>query len=334
MQAGLCRVVALFVVLTWFLPLLSQAAQIGGNAECALPFGRHVPEAAARSVARTTAWLDALKKATDTLSSTRLVQWGAGESSGRQALVSGVFTPMVFSASKGQQVVVQVRLSTPHRTVEDRLRGILHEPETLKLRSELLMLERAKGAEARSLIERPVLQRGVTGSLAANKARIVLLGEQLEALWLLGSMLPQREGGRWRDPQAALPVLSQAEALDPDYAPLPYLLGEILLQLDRPQDALAKLDKALTLNPEFGGALYARGLAYLRLQLPALAERDLSAALQCDASQAAWWRARGALRMIRNETGLMCEDYTQACARGDCEGLALARERGLCLAEQ
>jgi tetratricopeptide (TPR) repeat protein len=150
----------------------------------------------------------------------------------------------------------------------------------------------------------------------------------------LGSILSQREGGRWHDPPAALPVLQQAAALDPEYALLPYLRGEILLQLDRPQDALVELDKALAMNPERAGALYTRGLAYLRLQLPALAERDLSTALAYDASHAAWWRARGALRMIRNENGPMCEDFMQACAKGDCEGLAVARERGLCLAEQ
>jgi tetratricopeptide (TPR) repeat protein len=236
--------------------------------------------------------------------------------------------------SKGQRVSVQVRLMTPQRTVEDRLRKILPERDMLELRAEMLKLEREKAEEAHGLIERPVLRRGIRGVSVANKARIVLLAEQLEALWLLGSALPQREGGRWREPHAALPVLRQAAALDPDYAPLRHLQGEILLQLDRPQDALTELDKALALNPELAGALYARGLVYLRLHLPTLAERDLSAALARDASQAAWWRARGALRMVRNETGPMCEDFTQACAQGDCEGLAVARERGLCLAEQ
>jgi tetratricopeptide (TPR) repeat protein len=149
----------------------------------------------------------------------------------------------------------------------------------------------------------------------------------------LGSILPQREGGRWRDPLEALSVLQLAVSLEPDYAPLQYLRGEILLQLDRPQDALAGLNKALELNPALAGALYARGLAYLRLQLPTFAERDFSAALERDASNAAWWRARGALRMIRNEIAPMCKDFAEACARGDCEGLAVARERGLCLAE-
>jgi len=316
-------------------PLPSLAAHLGKHAEYRLSFDHHVPETAACRIAETTAWLDALKKTTDALSAAKLVQGGAGETTGRQALVSAVFIPTVYSTSKGRQVLAQVRLNTPQRTVTDRLRKMLHEREMLALRAEMLKLEREKAEEARNLIERPAaLRRAAAGGAAARYERIALLAEQLEALWLLGSALPQREDGRWREPQTALPVLQQAAALAPDYAPLMYMLGEVLLQLDRPQDALEELDKALALRPELAGALYTRGLAYLRLQLPTLAERDLSSALEWDASHATWWRARGALRMIRNEIGPMCEDFMQACARGDCEGLAVARERGSCLAEK
>jgi len=326
---------ALLVLLTALFPLTAQAVSFEGLAEHSLPFGRYVPETASRRIAGTTAWLDALEQATNELSVASLVQLGAGGSSNRQALVSAVFTPTVSSTSKGQRVSVQVRLITPQRTVEDRLRKMLHEREVLALRAEMLKLEKEKAEEARGLIKlSATFRRTSAGADAANEERIVLLAAQLEALWLLGITLPQREGGCWRDPLAALSVLQQAMDLYPDYAPLQYLRGEILLQLDRPQDALAGLDKALALNQELAGALYARGLVYLRLQLPALAERDLSAALARDATHAAWWRARGALRMIRNEVGPMCEDFAQACARGDCEGLAVARERGLCLAEQ
>jgi len=319
-----------------FAPWASQAAQLGGSAEYSLLFGRHVPESAARRVARTTAWLDALARTTEALAAASLVRFGAEAVSDRQALVSAVFTPAVRSSLKGQQVVVaHVRLSTPQRTAEERLRNMLHEREMLQLRAEMLTLEREKAEEARRLIELPVaLQRALSAGSVTHGARIVLLAEHLEALWRLGGMLPQRESGRWRDPQGALAALQQAAAMYPDYASLRYLLGELLLQLDRPQDALTELDAALTLRPDLAGALYVRGLAYLRLQLPTLAERDLSAALARDVAYAAWWRARGALRMIRNEIGPMCEDFMQACTRGDCEGLAVARERGLCLVEQ
>ena len=335
-----CPPAALLVVLAVFFPLTPQAAQYGGDAEYTLSFDRYVPETAALRIARTTAWLNALEKTAEALSAASLVQWSAEEESGRQALVSAVFTPTVSSANVGgtsvtYQVSVHVRLITPQRTVEDRLRKMLYEREMLNLRAGMIKLAREKAEEARRLIELPgTLRRNAVGGLAAYRERIGLLAEQLEALWLLGDILPQREGGCWSDPQEALPVLQQATSLAPDYAPLQYLQGEIFLQLDRPQDALARLDKALGLNPELAGALYARGLTYMRLQLPMLAERDLSAALARDDSQAAWWRARGALRMIRNESGPMCEDFAQACVRGDCEGLAAARERGFCPAEK
>jgi tetratricopeptide (TPR) repeat protein len=322
------------VLLAVMFPFTSHADQLEGQAEYSLLFGHHVPESVARRIAATTAWLDALAKTTEALSAVRLLQWGARDTQGRQALASVVLTPGVRSTRKGQQVSVQVRMSATLRTVEDRLRKMLHEPEALELCGEMLRLEREKAEEARGVIERPgALRRGMRGLRASEKARVALLADQLEALWLLRSLVPQREGGRWRDPGPALPVLRQAAALDPDYAPLRRLLGEVLLQLDRPQDALAELDRALTLHPECAGALYTRGLAHLRLQLPTLAERDFSTALAYDASHAAWWRARGALRMIRSESGPMCEDFTRACALGDCEGLAVARERGLCLAE-
>ena len=333
-RAGLCSVAVMLGLLTVFFPLTSRAAQFGGDAEYSLFFGHHVTEPTARRIACTVAWLDALEKTAGALSAELLVQLGAGTAPGRQALASAVFTPTVRSTLKGQQVSVQVRLSGSQRTVEDRLRTMLHEREMLELHSEMLTLEREKASEARGMAEQPgALQRGMRGLRGAEQARVALLAEQLEGLWQLRTLLPQRENGLWSDPRTALPVLRQATALYPDYAPLLHLLGEVLLQLDRPQDALAELDKALALRPVRAGALYTRGLAYLRLQLPTLAERDFSAALTLDASHAAWWRARGALRMIRNETGPMCEDFTQACSRGDCEGLAFARERGACLAE-
>jgi len=318
-----------------FFPWQSQATRIEGDAECSLSFGRCVPETAARRIAETSAWLDALEKATNTLSTAGLVRWTTQAVFHRQALVSAVVMPAVRSTSKEEQVSVHVRLSTPQRTADDRLRKIVHEQEMLQLRVEMLKLEKTQVEEARTLIQLALAsRRNWDQENSEDKKRIVLLAEHLEALWQLGRILPQREGGRWHDPQEALPVMQQAAALNPDYAPLQYLLGEILLQLDRPQDALAVLDKALALNPELAGALYVRGLAYLRLQLPTLAERDFSAALLRDASHAAWWRARGALRMIRHEIAPMCEDFTHACAIGDCEGLTNARERGLCLTEK
>jgi tetratricopeptide (TPR) repeat protein len=333
--AGPSCAAALLVALAVFFPLPSLGAQIGKSAACSLPYDSQVPETAVRRIAETIAWLDALKKTTEALSTASLVQWGAQKALDRQALVSAVFTPTVSSMLHGQRVSVRVRLSASQRAVEDRLRKTLQEREMLQLYAEMIRLAREKAEEARGLIELPVaLRRMLTGRSDAQSALIALLAEQLETLWQLRIVLPQREGGRWREPQAALPVLLQAAALNPDSAVLPYLLGEILLQLDRPQDALAELDRALALNPELAGASYTRGLAYLRLQLPALAERDLNAALAHDDSHAAWWRARGALHMIRNETGPMCEDFLQACARGDCEGLAVTRERGQCLAEK
>ena len=69
----------------------------------------------------------------------------------------------------------------------------------------------------------------------------------------------------------------------------------------------------------------------------ALAEDDLSAALNTaddtflrTPDKVRMLRARGALRMLRNHAEGMCSDLTAACALGDCEGLAAARNQMLC----
>ena len=68
-----------------------------------------------------------------------------------------------------------------------------------------------------------------------------------------------------------------------------------------------------------------------------LAEDDLSAALNTTdetflrtADRVRILRARGALRMLRNNAEGMCSDLTAACALGDCEGLAAARNQQFC----
>ena len=78
-------------------------------------------------------------------------------------------------------------------------------------------------------------------------------------------------------------------------------------------------------------ALSLRGVAHLRLHLPANAVKEFSEALARRPDKAAWWRARGAARLLAGEHDAMCPDFYQACALGDCEGLAEVRKRGLCL---
>jgi tetratricopeptide (TPR) repeat protein len=305
------------------------------EAEARLPFGAGVPESAARRVARARAWHKALERAAPDFASFAQALGEDGVSSNGRALAAAVYTPEARGRVFGRNVYVRVRLSAPRRTALERLRKVLRAPDVPELRAEMLELEQKRADEAARLIRDASARQDGRGTDAdaARTERIIFLAEQLEAFWLFGMLLPQREGRRWNNPLEALPFLEQAAAMDPGYPPLRSALGEVLLQLDRPQDALDELNRALAGDGAPAGALYARALAHLRLQLPTLAESDLNEALRRDPRPAAWWRARGALRMLRRDFGPMCGDFLQACARGDCEGLAAARERGLCLSE-
>lgn len=132
-------------------------------------------------------------------------------------------------------------------------------------------------------------------------------------------------------PETMLRHMRRAVSLDARNPLLWNALGEALLLLDRPQDAMAAQDRALKLSPGFARALYARAVCHLRLQMPALAVTDASAAIRLRPDVAAHWRVRGAAWQVRGESGPMCDDFYHACALGDCEGLRLARGRGLCL---
>ncbi|MDR3045379.1 MAG: tetratricopeptide repeat protein [Desulfovibrio sp.] len=137
-------------------------------------------------------------------------------------------------------------------------------------------------------------------------------------------------GGWGLAPEAMLRHMRRAVALDARNPLLWNALGEALLLLDRPQDAMEAQDRALKLSPGFARALHARAVCHLRLQMPALAVADASAAIRLRPDVAAHWRVRGAAWQVRGEPGPMCDDFYRACALGDCEGLSLARGRGLC----
>ena len=115
------------------------------------------------------------------------------------------------------------------------------------------------------------------------------------------------------------------------------MLAEAQLQAGMPQRSIHSCSAALELAPGLARARYIRALAHWRLQQVALAEDDLSAALNTTdetflrtPDRVRMLRTRGALRMVRNNAEGMCSDLTAACALGDCEGLAAARNQLFC----
>ena len=141
----------------------------------------------------------------------------------------------------------------------------------------------------------------------------------------------------WLTSAEALPRLENAAAALPRSAAAQLLLAEAQLQAGMPQRSINSSSAALELTPTLARGRYIRALAHWRLQQMALAEDDLSAALNTaddtflrTPDKVRMLRARGALRMLRNNAEGMCSDLTAACALGDCEGLAAARNQMLC----
>ena len=268
-------------------------------------------------------------------------QWGAEQPLRKQALAAAIhrpavsITPTLVPPRPAGDVTVTVYLTTPPRTVDSRLRAALAAPDMLDMREYVLAQVRDAVDEGIRLTQSAAEARAWHG-LSADRVynqRIEWLGNRLEALWIFDEALT-RLHGVWREPALTAATLRRALALDGQNPLLWCALGEVQLQQDVPHAALDSLNKALAMAPHLPRARYALGIGHLRLQQPALAETDFDAALRHRPDNAAWLRARGAVRMVLEKYDLMCQDFLQACALGDCEGLAAARKRSLCLPEK
>lgn len=166
--------------------------------------------------------------------------------------------------------------------------------------------------------------------------------EARQAAWLRALLGPARRALAAAD-DGWLATADQALELEHaatrvEESPLLWLLlAEATLQRDQPQRSVGACGRALALDPRLARARYIRALGYWRLHQLALAENDLSLILHDapHASMTPWLRARGAIRMLRGNTTGMCEDFLAACVQGgDCDGLEMARQQGLCREEQ
>ena len=159
----------------------------------------------------------------------------------------------------------------------------------------------------------------------------------LEAFWL-GVQALDVTASDWLTNAQELEHLEQAvswQAADPC---LLTLLAEARLLHDLPQLCVETATRALALDADLRRARYLRALAHWQLQQLGLAENDLSVILQTPASEPAallpFYRARGAVRLLLGRFPGMCEDFTQACSLGDCDGLKHARSLMHCLPQE
>lgn len=313
-----------------------------------LPFGGLIHQDCVFTVARNAAFLQALREVALSLNTHTAANIGAHELPRRMALAMAAYIPAVsksitslpdikgkhFSTNGDDMLTVMVSLEAPLHLVDSRLRETMQHPETWELYATVLQQMQDYVLQGTDLITRAATLRQEHGAHMDEvfMNRTTVLADTLDALWMYMQILPKLRTV-WDTPALVQQQMERALTLAPQVPLLWCALGEAQLQLDLPQKALDSLNNALQFDPNLARALYARGLAHLRLQQVALAENDLTVALTLQPHTAHWLRARGAVRMVREEYGPMCEDFSAACALGDCDGLITARKRDLCQPE-
>ena len=348
-------------------PAAPAAPSVLAEADSAQPYGGGVSAAAAYSVARALARLAVLEKGAALLENDLAARMGtaeaptagagnAGAPDARMRALASVVFPVSLNdapedASSPPRQNVTARILASPRDAAQAIRRALQEPDNLELRLDALRRLDAAAAEGRDLLARNAANLAARpGADAAPRptdpadsvappaagtenpfaGRAETLAKRLDALEAYLEAL-RDFGHTWRVPEEAVPLLERLSALDPQNPLLWMGLGEALLLMERPYEALDAIRAAARLPEAPPRALYLRGVAHLRLHLPANAVKDFSEALARRPDKAAWWRARGAARLLAGEHDAMCPDFYQACALGDCEGLAEVRRRGLCL---
>jgi hypothetical protein len=203
-------------------------------------------------------------------------------------------------------------------------------------RTDLLVLQRSILEETQATLASMQAHRDARSTATAWRPKDWARGaDMLESLWL-ARQLPALHAGGWLVEGSAMAELEDAVRRAPRSAVLWVMLAEAQLRRGLPQQCADSCSEALRLHPRFSRANYLRGLAMWRLQHVALAEDDLDRSLKSGPygstrdEMARRYRARGALRLLRDDKAGMCEDMRQACVHGDCEGLKLMRQQGRC----
>ena len=314
-----------------------------------------VTREAAWAHARASAWLAALHRAVIAFPQRREIRMGAVAPAERLALAAQLYraaappladTPNAAKApDTTEDSPLHVALSLTSRPqAGTELILALRNPELLALRHTLISETRdtleimdrhwpggtAALQPATPGVKTPEVERGFWQARDWQR-----MGARLNGLWLAQAALDLTPEG-WLTGADALSTLERAAREAPRSPTVRLLLAEAQLQRNLPQQSIESCTEALRLAPGSnlisGRARYIRALAHWRLQQLALAEDDLNAALHTrtpsapqGAEQARRLRARGAVRMLRRNYPGMCADFSAACARGDCEGLAVAR---------
>lgn len=305
------------------------------EAQIEASFGGLIPQKTAARIIRAAARLQVLEKMAQELDNDLAAQLGATDLAQKRTLASAVF-PVSISINMpdegSNKLVATARVLNSPRNTDTEIRKALRQTDNLELRFFTLQSMEQLVKEGMDLLQRSKKNRviGTPGSESPFVGRLNTISEQLEAKGIYLDELRQFDA-TWRNPQEVALILEKAIPLDPTNSLLYLGFGEALLLLDRPYEALDALHTAANLPDTPARTFYMRGIAHLRLHLPTYADDDFTRAIERRPDKAIWWRARGAARLVAGDHENMCGDFYQACALGDCEGLAEVRKRDFCL---
>lgn len=328
---------------------------------CIKPQGAPVVEA--YRFCRASAWLDALRHASDSLSADserRLWEMDWTNETARQALAAMLFPVSTSTPDISASPEVRVYLSSE---APRYVSTIFARPEKLLLEMALLdetrfMLEEMRQILAHSLVAGEAASPGGSeeDSLAqceGASSRLAELADALDALWLLASTRHENNSEAF---DFASPLF--LEAAGRSSLPAPLLLARAMEALDAqmPQAAQNFATKALEAiegRQSHAGAEteawamllawghYLRGTAQARLNQDALASNDLDKAAKL--LDGVGWEsplltsislARAGLLRQRGQFSEMCAQLEKACALGACGELATARRQGQCVKKE
>ncbi len=307
------------------------------SSTCTLPYSDVIALEDVVIIAKSCAYTQAILQVQEKLNKNKAISYGLQNKRLRLSIATEFYDftvqnePKEFKTEDGD-VQVTVNLFPFSAYKDENFAKILPRSDLLEMRLEFFELLQTYALKGKNILlnhtdTKKSLHKISTLELHQTVANIA---RQLEALWLYDDAL-RHFHDTWHEPTLVQDTLQKAIHLAPSLAAIWAAIGEVQLQLDQPQHALQSLNHALNLQPERPRTFYVRGLGHLRLQQPTLAKADLDTALTFKPQMASWLRARGAIALVLEDYTTMCDDFEQACALGDCEGLMHARERELCL---
>lgn len=132
------------------------------------------------------------------------------------------------------------------------------------------------------------------------------------------------------DYERAIWNFSEAIELDPLYATAYGNRGIAYSKLGNYEKAIEDYNKAIELYPGYAKAYFNRGFTYSKLQEYKKALDDYNQAIKLNPENANAYVLRGVVYSNLGDIESACADQKKACELGLCEGLEIARQKGLC----